>query len=64
MNNLLTYFKESFYELQHNVTWTSWEELQESLILVVTATFIFAIIIFAIDQIFSNVIKLLYEVIV
>lgn len=64
MNKLATYIKDSFYELQHNVTWSSWEELQESLMLVVTATIIFAIILFALDQVFSNVLKLIYETII
>lgn len=44
-----TYFKESYNELVHKVTWPSWNELQSSATLVLITSVIPAIVIWAMD---------------
>jgi len=55
------YFKESFTELFHKVTWPTWAELQNSAILVMVATLIIAIIVSAMDFSFSRIMQLIYS---
>jgi preprotein translocase subunit SecE len=57
---LVAYFKETYSELIHKVTWPSWEELQESAILVMIASVIFAIVIAIIDFIFKSGMEKIY----
>ncbi len=49
-----TYIKDAFDELLHKVTWPTWEELQNSAIVVAIASLIIALIIFLMDYIFGN----------
>ena len=55
------YFKESFTELVHKVTWPTWAELQNSAILVMVATLIIALIVSAMDFSFSRIMELVYS---
>ena len=55
------YIKDSFDELLNKVTWPTWEELQSSAVVVAIASLIIALIIFAMDQVFSNLMKLFYD---
>ena len=48
-----TYIKDAFDELFHKVTWPSWEELQNSAVVVAIASLIIALIIFFMDFIFG-----------
>jgi preprotein translocase subunit SecE len=50
---IVAYFKDVYSELMHKVSWPSWEELQESAILVMIASAIFAIVIALIDLFFK-----------
>ncbi|MDA3883472.1 MAG: preprotein translocase subunit SecE [Bacteroidales bacterium] len=60
---LKTYVKESYNELAHKVTWPTWRELQSSAIVVLTATFIFALIVLLMDTTFSVLMKdFLYKI--
>ncbi|HOS84010.1 MAG: preprotein translocase subunit SecE [Bacteroidetes bacterium ADurb.Bin217] len=52
-----TYVKESYTELAHKVSWPSAKELQSSAIIVLVATFIFALIVMVMDFSFSLVMK-------
>jgi preprotein translocase subunit SecE len=54
------YFKESYSELIHKVTWPSWEELQSSAIIVMIATIIIALIIAVMDLGFKNLMETIY----
>ena len=47
------YIKDSFDELLHKVTWPTWEELQNSAVIVAIASLIIALIIFVMDFIFG-----------
>ena len=55
------YIKDSFDELLNKVTWPTWEELQSSAVVVAIASLIIALIIFAMDQVFSNLMQLFYD---
>jgi len=55
-----SYFKESYTELVHKVSWPTWAELQSSAIVVMVASLIIAIIVFAMDISFENLLKLIY----
>ena len=56
-----TYIKESYDELMNKVSWPSWSELQSSSIVVAIATIIIALIIYAMDSLFSNVLNIFYS---
>jgi len=47
--------------LVHKVSWPSWSQLQNSAIIVMVASGIFAIVIFAMDFAFRNIMEFLYK---
>ena len=55
------YFQETFNELIHKVTWPTWGELQSSAIVVMVASLIIALVIFAMDITFENFMELVYS---
>ncbi len=57
MANIVQYIEESFSELVNKVTWPTWEQLQSSSIVVLVASLIFALLIFAMDYVFGINIK-------
>jgi preprotein translocase subunit SecE len=59
--NIKGYFKESFTELMHKVTWPTWSELQNSAVLVMVATLIIALIVAGMDFTFSRIMRLIYS---
>jgi preprotein translocase subunit SecE len=59
--NIKGYFKESFTELVHKVTWPTWKELQNSAVLVMVATLIIAVIVAAMDAGFSRIMEFIYS---
>ena len=60
-NKVINYVKESYDELMHKVSWPTWTELQSSAIVVSIATLIIAIIVFAMDEVFKNVLDQFYK---
>ena len=60
-NKVVNYIKESYDELMHKVSWPPWAELQSSAIVVSVATLIIAIIVFAMDEVFRNVLLQFYK---
>lgn len=63
MNKIRAYFNEVGDELLNKVTWPTWSELQESAIIVMIATVIFALVVFAMDFAFQEGMEKLYKVI-
>jgi len=59
---LQSYFKEAYTELVHKVSWPTWSELQGSAIVVMVASLIIAIVVFAMDLSFENLMKLIYGI--
>ena len=47
------YIKESAHELLYKVTWPTWEELQNSAMIVLVSSIIFSLIIFVMDFVFG-----------
>jgi preprotein translocase subunit SecE len=60
-NKVVTYVKESYDELMHKVSWPSWSELQGSAIVVSVASLIIAVIVFAMDEVFRNILLQFYK---
>ena len=60
-NQVVNYIKESYDELMHKVSWPSWAELQGSAIVVSVASLIIAVIVFAMDEVFRNVLLQFYK---
>ncbi|HPE74491.1 MAG TPA: preprotein translocase subunit SecE [Draconibacterium sp.] len=54
------YFQEAFDELVHKVTWPTWKELQSSALVVMVASLIISLVIFAMDLSFRNIMELIY----
>ncbi len=61
MSKVITFFKESYEELSHKVTWPKYGDLQNSAILVLVASLIFALMIGAIDYAFENLMEFIYQ---
>jgi preprotein translocase subunit SecE len=61
MNKITLYFKESYIELAKKVSWPTWSQLQNSAIVVMVASLIFAIVIFAMDLAFKNTMTFIYN---
>jgi len=53
MASIITYIEESYDELVHKVTWPTWSELQSTSIVVLVASVLFALAIFAMDYAFG-----------
>lgn len=62
MSKVISYIKESRNELLHKVTWPTLRELQSSAVVVLVASLIIAAIVFAMDSVFENLIKLFYGI--
>ncbi|MFH1161561.1 MAG: preprotein translocase subunit SecE [bacterium] len=58
---LVIYVKESYDELMHKVSWPTWQELQGSAIVVSVASLIIALVVFAMDEVFRNVLVEFYK---
>jgi len=63
MSKVATYIKESYTELVQKVSWPTWEELQGSVIVVMVASLIIALIIMLMDTGFQLVMNLFYKMI-
>lgn len=61
MSKIGTYVKESYKELTKKVSWPSWAQLQSSAVVVMIATFIFAVVILAMDLAFKNIMIQIYK---
>ncbi|MGB3182305.1 MAG: preprotein translocase subunit SecE [Cyclobacteriaceae bacterium] len=61
MAKLQSYIKDSINELRHKVTWPSYNELQNSSILVLVASVIFASVIGLIDIGFREIMEFIYS---
>ena len=61
MNKVINYIKESYNELVHKVSWTTQQELTSSTVVVMTASLIMAIVLFAIDFSFKSIVHFFYD---
>lgn len=60
MRKFINYLKESYVELTKKVTWPTWSKLQNSAVLVMVASVILAIVIFAMDFAFQKLMEGIY----
>ncbi len=60
MRKFINYLKESYTELTKKVTWPTWDKLQNSAILVLVATVILAVVVFAMDYAFQHLMEFIY----
>ena len=52
--------KESYNELVHKVSWPSMKELTSSAVVVLEASLLIALVVFAMDQVFQMVMEFVY----
>ncbi len=60
MRKFINYLKESYAELTKKVSWPTWDKLQNSAIVVMVASAILAVVIFAIDKVIETAMKFIY----
>jgi len=63
MRKIINYLKDSYNELVHKVTWPTWKELQNSAIVVMIASLIFALIVFVMDISFQTILEGIYKLV-
>ena len=62
MERLILSIKESYNELINKVTWPTWSHLQSSTILVLVASVIFALLVFAFDTVSRQIVDVIYGI--
>ena len=60
MSKIVNYCKACFDELLHNTTWPTRAQLTHSAMVVLTASLIIALVVFAMDSLFQFVMGLIY----
>jgi preprotein translocase subunit SecE len=60
MKKVVNYFKLTYDELVHKVTWPSMKDLQNSVIVVSVASLIIALVVFMMDIILNAGVKVLF----
>ncbi|MBK7214600.1 MAG: preprotein translocase subunit SecE [Bacteroidales bacterium] len=59
-NKFVEYVTESYDELVHKVSWPTWNELQNSAVVVSIASLIIALVVFMMDEAFQLSLKQFY----
>jgi preprotein translocase subunit SecE len=62
MDKIKAYFEDTYNELVHKVTWPSWKELQGSAIVVMISAVIIALIVYAMDKSFGEILRMFYNI--
>ena len=61
MKKIVTYFKESYDELVHKVSWPTYAELTSSAVAVLLyASLLIALVVFVMDFCFQNIMEFVY----
>lgn len=60
IKKFVNYCKLCYDELAHKVTWPTYKELTHSAVLVLTASLIIALVVWAMDFVFKSVMTLVY----
>lgn len=61
MNKISTYFKESYTELLEKVSWPTWQQLQQSTVIVLVATVVITLLVGVMDFGSNQLLKLVYS---
>ena len=62
MSKFGNYVQEAYDELIHKVTWPTWEELQQTTIIVLIALGLVTTVIFGMDFVAENVLQFIYKI--
>lgn len=62
MESIKKYIAESYSELLTKVTWPNWKNLQSSTVVVIVASIIFALLVFAMDVVSKSGLNLIYGI--
>lgn len=58
---IITYFKDSYNELVNKVSWPTWKDLMNSALVVMTASLLISIVVFAMDLGFRILMEQIYS---
>ena len=61
MNKISTYFRESYKELTEKVSWPSWQQLQQSTMIVLAATLVITFLVLIMDFGAGKILKFIYD---
>jgi preprotein translocase subunit SecE len=61
MNKISTYFSESWQELTEKVTWPTWNQLQQSTVIVLVATLLITLLVSLMDFASNSLLKFIYS---
>lgn len=61
MNKFTTYLRDSYKELVHKVSWPNWDQLQQSTMIVLGTTLIITGMVWVMDFVSKNGMKLIYS---
>ena len=61
MSKVGSYIQEAYDELLHKVSWPTWEELQQTTIIVLIALALVTVVIFGMDLVAENVLTFIYK---
>jgi len=61
MNKIGMYIRDSYKELMHKVTWPTWDELQQSTMIVLVATIIITAVVWLMDKVSNAVMEFIYS---
>ena len=61
MNKITSYVKDSYKELVEKVTWPTWEQLQQSTMIVLGATLVITAIVGLMDFVANGSLKFIYS---
>jgi preprotein translocase subunit SecE len=63
MNKVRAYFRESYHELVHKVSWPTWQELQSSTMIVLIATIVITGLVWGMDALSHLMLTQYYKII-
>lgn len=61
MQKIRAYMQDSYNELMNKVSWPTWSELQSSALVVLVASLIIGLMVFAMDSVFQFIMNVLYS---
>lgn len=61
MNKIQAYIRDSYKELMEKVTWPTWQQLQQSTMIVLVGTLVITGIVALMDFASNNVLKFIYS---
>ena len=61
MSKVQAYFKDPYKELMEKVSWPTWEQLQQSTMIVLVATLVITALVSVMDFASSSVLKFVYS---